>query len=982
MNLEVAFTDRLLLLRLASVLAIILFSTASLNAAGPRNVAGSSYFDPSVTGQPVVWSLGSITYYTDQGDLSPILPNASANSLVSSTFAQWSAVPTAELAITSGGPLAEDVNGSNVTVNADGSISMPADIQSTATNTPIGIVYDYDGSVTNALIGAGAGDSSQCFANSVFGGTDNFGSFANYQHALIVINGQCAQQFSQLTDLQYRLMRVIGSVLGLGWSQVNVNVQTGSPLPTSADFAGFPLMHETDARNCAPITLCYSNPLQISMDDAAALSRLYPVTAQNLSLFPGKQVLSTSTARIHGSVYFTDTHGNRTQPMQGVNVVARWIDPSTGQPSRRYAASSVSGFLFTGNEGNPITGADDALGNPLADWGSDNTTLEGFFDLSGLQLPNGGTAQYQLSVEALDPQWSASVGSYSPGPVSPSGTSQPITISVSAGSNIQQDILMSGSAQPISQNSSWTGPASLPLGGDWVSTLGGYDVVHYFSLPVQSNRTLSVALTTLNESGSPSELKAQPVIGMWSASDPQGTASPAFTPSPFNQLTFALTRLDAQVSTTGNFILGISDVRGDGRPDYRYHAHLLYADTVNPSRVGANGGAIAVSGTGFAPGLTAAIGNRSVTPLAITAGQMILPAPINSDGPQNITITDPATGASSTMLGALTYGASSTDTLVLLNGLNPSTPVGIQSAKPVALRVFAADKVTPVAGATIGWSANNNMQLSACNAATSCSVTTDENGYAATWLTPAVSGTSLVTATIAPGVYSPAQSVSAALSSTETSSDIGVTTPNVSISQGATANLPITAHLVSNGSARANAPVNFTVVSGSGSLSSPNAQTNSSGYAGVTLSVTQISAPVQVTACVAPGNAPCSTVYIVPVPASQQTLQPIAGLGQVATSPFQPVIIRVTDSATPLPNPVVAAPVVFQTTVLRSQGQTNPENPVMPVVLAVSQTTVVTDINGLASIQPSAGGFSAPLEVDLGVTTGNAALDFPLELLP
>ncbi len=89
--------------------------------------------------------------------------------------------------------------------------------------------------------------------------------------------------------------------------------------------------------------------------------------------------------------------------MQGVNVVARWIDPSTGLPSRRYAATSVSGFLFTGNAGNPITGYLDSTGDTFSEWGSNNQAVEGFFDLAGLQLPNGGSAQYQLSVEAIDP---------------------------------------------------------------------------------------------------------------------------------------------------------------------------------------------------------------------------------------------------------------------------------------------------------------------------------------------------------------------------------------------------------------------------------------------------------------------------------------------------------------------------------------------------------------------------------------------------
>lgn len=382
MKTNMASTVRTFLLRLASIAAIIIGCALVTRAGGPKSVAGRSNFDSSVTGQPLIWLQGRVAYYTDQGNLSPILPNAAATSLVASAFGQWSAVSTAALSTSSGGNLAEDVSGANVARNSDGSISIPPDIQPTATGTPIGVVYDADGAVTNAFLGAGAANASQCFSNAVFGGQDNYGQLATYEHALIVINGQCAQQSSQISEVQYRLVRVIGSVLGVGWSQLNGNVQTGSPGPTSDDYAGFPVMHFLDMWNCVPITLCYANPTQLSMDDVAALSRLYPVTAQNQSNFSDKQVFAASTARIHGSVWFTDTHGIRTQAMQGVNVVARWIDPGSGLPSRRYAASSVSGFLFTGNGGNPITGTDDVLGDPLAEWGSDNQALEGFFDLA------------------------------------------------------------------------------------------------------------------------------------------------------------------------------------------------------------------------------------------------------------------------------------------------------------------------------------------------------------------------------------------------------------------------------------------------------------------------------------------------------------------------------------------------------------------------------------------------------------------------
>ena len=62
-----------------------------------------------------------------------------------------------------------------------------------------------------------------------------------------------------------------------------------------------------------------------------------------------------------------------------------------------------------------------------------------------------------------------------------------------------------------------------------------------------------------------------------------------------------MSRLDAQVLTSNSFIIGIADLRGDGRPDYHYHAHVLYGDSVNPPRVPVMGGPVMLQGTGFAP---------------------------------------------------------------------------------------------------------------------------------------------------------------------------------------------------------------------------------------------------------------------------------------------------------------------------------------------------------------------------------------------
>src|SRR5437899_9837685 len=154
-------------------------------------------------------------------------------------------------------------------------------------------------------------------------------------------------------------------------------------------------------------------------------------------------------------------------------------------------------------------------------------------------------------------------------------------------------------------------------------------------------------------------------------------------------------------------------------PDDLYHSNVFYADSVSQSRISARGCPIAVHGMGFAPGLTATVGSGSTPVLAADATQIVLAAPAQGDGAQSITITDPVSGASSTLTNALTYGAASDDNIVLLQGANPATPVGTQATNPVISRVISADGLPPVTGATVGWSTTNGTTLSACGGASS-----------------------------------------------------------------------------------------------------------------------------------------------------------------------------------------------------------------------------------------------------------------------
>jgi hypothetical protein len=183
--------------------------------------------------------------------------------------------------------------------------------------------------------------------------------------------------------------------------------------------------------------------------------------------------------------------------------------------------------------------------------------------------------------------------------------------------------------------------------------------------------------------------------------------------------------------------------------------------------------------------------------------------------------------------------------------------------------------------------------------------------------------------------------------------------------------------VVSFGTAKTGATVNFIIDKGTGSLSATSAVTNNSGYASVTLTLTNFTSNIQLSVCVAPGNSPCQTVYGNPVAASLLNLQGVTGEGQViAGTSFQPLILRVTDSSKP-PNSVLGASVTFESTVLRgvdlTAGDPSATQPGMPTILSVSQSSLQSDANGLVSFLPSTVSFGAPLEIEIQASAGTTA---------
>jgi hypothetical protein len=950
--------------RILAVAVFLICSAVASRAGGPAFVAGSG-FGPGVEGHPLIWANGSVQYFTDQGDLSPILPSAQADVFVAAAFIPWTGISSVALTVSQGGHLAEDVNGGNIAAAVNGTITAPADVTSAATGAPVGIIYDYDGTVTDALLGQGAGELADCFTNAVFGGPDNFTTGGNIVHAFVVINGVCASTSAQLPDVQYRLIRVLGRIFGLGWSQANLNVLTRKPPPIDADFAGFPLMHFIDPISCVPISLCYPNAAVPKMDDTNALARLYP---SNVNPQP--------SGRIYGSVYFTDASGNAVQPMQGVTVVARLL--VSGQPSRQYVVTSVSGFAFHGNAGNIINGYLDANSLRYDRWGSSDLALEGFFDLGQLPIPTGqNIALYQLSVEALDANWSLGVEPYAPTQAASSGSFAPVVVTIQNGSNVERDILMLqneiAQAHPGS-GSTYALPAALPQGGGWGSWISGYGSADWFEFTAQANRTASVSVTALDEKGQPTETKLLPVIGIWQLSDQSGNPAPASTPSAFNTTTWGMSRLDALFTVSDTFRVGVADFRGDGRPDYFYRASLLYSDTVTPARISLAGGVANLNGTGFIPRLQVIVAGNKGNTLSVSASHIEVAMPAGSqDGTASIQVTDPVSGAFSQMVGALTYGALSTDLLLLLQGGEPATPVGSAAANAIRVRAVAADGITPVSGATLAWSATNGSQFSACNGASSCSVLSDEAGESSSWVTPTATGPSTITIALAPASYSPPQSQQATVVGTSSALDLVAVAPTRWVGQGATLSVPLAVEVLNLGVPKANLVVNFAVTKGTTSLSAGSATTNGTGFATITAQLTNQNADVQVSACVAPNNAPCQTFTLFSTPSSLWTLETVSGSSQVvpADQSFQPLVVRVTDGS-PAADPVMGVNVTFKTTLARV-----PENGI-PVILGSSQTQVTSTLDGLASMVPSAGSVG-PCDVFIAVLAGRSTAQFQME---
>ena len=468
------------------------FTPFTVLAGGPKYIAGTTYFNSGLMGQPIHWKNGQMNYYVDQGELSAYLNNQQARAMVDAAAAEWSAIATSGITLTDSGELNEDVNGGNI-VFASGAITAPADVTPGATGYPVGVIFDADGTVINAIFGAGASDPTNCNSDSVFEWLDNLNPDTTIAHAVILLNGLCATTANQEAMMSANLERAFGRVLGLDYAQVTA-VGSGG---TGTNWA---VMQPPPGVFAPGLT----TPM---LDDVAALNRIYPITSANLASFPGKELTAANTISIQGTISFKNGVG-----MQGVNVVARPLD-SSGNPESQYGVSFVSGGYFRGNHGNAILGFNDANGNPLTNFGSTNASLQGFFDLSGIPLPPGvQSATYQISFEGINANdiLVQSVGPYLQGSPAPSGTAPTVLLqNLTAGATKTVNETVQNSAEGTSTQglSSAADPMPLPENGMWVGGVNQIGETEWFEFPVRAGRLFTIVAQPLNESGAASAQK-------------------------------------------------------------------------------------------------------------------------------------------------------------------------------------------------------------------------------------------------------------------------------------------------------------------------------------------------------------------------------------------------------------------------------------------------------------------------------------------
>ena len=287
--------------------AVLISAVSTARAGGPIAANGTTpqKYGPASFPLPFRTDLGLLGSFT----------NAQAVGIAVYAFAQWDNISTAALSFTNAGSLARDVT-SATDPYISGSGQYGDGINP--------VVFDVNGSITDARLGSGARNSVLGFAGSAYNTATNL-----YVEGSAIINGYLSGSATVSDEDRYRatMTHEIGHFLGLNHSQIGLH-------------GDYPTMYPVVQRPVDQQTL--------DADDIAAMSELYPT-----STYTGTTGRITGTVTRNGGV-----------SLSGVNVVA--MNTSTS------ATYSTVVDYFSGGGG--------AFANP--------PSASGTYTLSGLPAGN------------------------------------------------------------------------------------------------------------------------------------------------------------------------------------------------------------------------------------------------------------------------------------------------------------------------------------------------------------------------------------------------------------------------------------------------------------------------------------------------------------------------------------------------------------------------------------------------------------------
>jgi hypothetical protein len=488
----------------------------------------------------------------------------------------------------------------------------------------------------------------------------------------------------------------------------------------------------------------------------------------------------------------------------------------------------------------------------------------------------------------------------------------------------------------------------MPASGRWVGRLSQIAQTDWFTFPVRGNRTFTVVTQALDETGTPTETKAMPSIGVWDAFDPIGAQSVGTAPG-LNGLAAGETWLRVCSSADDIVRIGIADLRGDGRPDYAYNGWVLYADTVQPARLPASGGPIVIHGMGFRTADTDLVNGQpalvtSISPNEITA---VVPAAASGvSGSVDLEVDDlPAFYAASIISGGISYDSGTGDALTLVSA--PSNTVPIATPLPFSVAALGPD-LAAAGGVTVIYSVTSGSATLACGLSV-CSVIATGDGHASMSVNAPDTKWSIVTASLTNGSSLEAHFAGGAppvLSSL---------TPQLSLAAGATFNWTVQALVLSNGQPAANQSVSWQTSSvGIAALGSTAALTNANGIASKALTVGPLAEgqTVTISACVN-GTSQCVAYTAFGARPEYYFLQPISGTTQtlaVSAAPA-PIALRLLDN---LGNPMAGGTVALYQALYAWSQPCSPHTICTQGNLLASQTAAtISDISGTVTFSPT-----------------------------